>query len=325
MALYSHHNVLQRLFPSRLLFQVRSLASGRRRSWVQSKQQQQQQRPLLVETHPAIVESSTLSKHHSWDKKFRIWITPLRFRRSYYTREHVIEVLRRRFPLWIVLSFFCVWWDQTSPYSLLTIHGPSMLPTMAADGSEVWLVRTRAWHFFGPFCRTSDLVGFASPYSSSSNQQQQQQHISCKRVVGVAGDRVSRYGKYVHLYLEQDPEHWGQRMPAEGDGIHDWIDRSFAWDHPDYCDKNKVTESKRTFVVPPGHVWLESDCPALGIDSRQHGPIPEEWIRGRVVRRVWPLFGKDDHRQRPHPIPLDTESLRQHNVHIVQEDGNSTS
>jgi signal peptidase I len=218
--------------------------------------------------------------------------------------------LLRRFPLWMGLSFFCLW-DQTSPYSLLTIHGPSMIPTMAADGSEVWLVRTRAWQFWGSVCQNGDLVGFAPPSS---------QHISCKRVVGVAGDRVPRYGTYVHLYLEQDPEHWGQRMPPEGDGIHDWIDRSFAWDPQDYCDRDKGTESQRTLVVPPGHVWLESDCPALGIDSRQHGPIPETWIRGRVVRRVWPLLGKDHH-QRPHPIPLDTESLRQHNVHIVPENG----
>jgi signal peptidase I len=305
MALYSHHNILQSLFPSRL-FRVRSFASGRRRSLVQSKR-------LGIETNPAIVESSTLS--NPWDK-FRIWITPLRFRRSYYTREHVMELLRR-FPLWMVVSFFCLW-DQTSPYSLLTIHGPSMLPTMAADGSEVWLIRTRAWHFYGSFCQTGDLVGFA-PISHSH------QHISCKRVVGMAGDRVPRYGPYVHLYTKQDPHHWGQSMPPEHDGIHDWIDRSFAWDQDSSCDRDKVKELTRRIVVPPGHVWLESDCPGMGIDSRQHGPIPEEWIRGRVVRRVWPWFPEKDHRKRPHPISLDTESLRQYNVHIVQEDGNSTN
>lgn len=252
-----------------------------------------------IEGPPGNIASAVL-------ERIQNYITPLRFHTtgSPYTREQFMEMLRR-FPLWLLLSFFAIW-EGTAPVTMLSIRGPSMLPTMAADGSEIWLARTRAWHFWGPFFQVGDLVGFAHPDHA--------EHVSCKRVVGVAGDRVKRYGEYASLYVRQDPANWGQQMPPEGDGIHDWIDRSFPWDR-DYCERDKRAESMRTIIVPPEHVWLESDCPALGVDSRQHGPVPDKWVRGRVVGRLWPWLSKQDFRKRPHPIPLDTDTLLHHNVH----------
>lgn len=288
----------------------RYYASGRRRKIAPSRRTNKiRERESPVETNPTIERSLEETDGILIWERIRTFITPMRFRTaggSPYTREQFTEMIRR-FPLWVVLSFLALW-DRTSPFTLLSIRGPSMLPTMAADGSELWLVRTRAWHFFGPFFQVGDLVGFAHPDHAD--------HVSCKRVVGVAGDRVKRYGEYASLYVKQDPKHWGQPMPQAGDGTHDWIDRSFAWDQ-DYCQKDKQTESTRTVVVPPGHIWLESDCPALGVDSRQHGPIPKNWVRGRVVRRVWPWINEKDHRKRPHPVPLDTDTLLLHNVHIL--------
>lgn len=282
----------------------RHFASSRRRKIVPSKRSDKKRgRETSTETAATTIETHP----DKMLERLQNYFTPVSFRTtgSHYTREQLMEILRR-LPLWLVLSFFALW-EGTSPFTILSIRGPSMLPTMAADGSEIWLVRTRAWHFFGSFFRVGDLVGFAHPDHSD--------HVSCKRVIGVAGDRVKRYGAYVNLYIKQDAENWGQRMPQEGDGIHDWIDRSFAWDR-NYCEKDKRAESMRTNIVPPGHVWLESDCPALGVDSRQHGPIPEEWVRGRIVGRVWPLVSKQDYRKRPHPIPLDADTLLEHNVHI---------
>ncbi|EEC50057.1 predicted protein, partial [Phaeodactylum tricornutum CCAP 1055/1] len=110
--------------------------------------------------------------------------------------------------------------------------GPSMIPTMAPDGSDIWLRRTYTWRrklgWDVPY-RRNDLVGFAHP--------DQPQHVSCKRIVGLAGD-----------------------------------------------------QARRTVVVPPGHVWVEADCPNFGIDSRHFGPIPVEWLQGKISARVWPLW-----------------------------------
>jgi len=241
--------------------------------------------------------------------------------------------------------FVLAMWDETSPYKLTSIVGPSMLPTLAPDGSDIWVRRTYSWsrNAFGRYdhYRAGDLVGVSYPDDVS-------RRVSCKRVVGVAGDTVRRYGEYVHLYLEQDPDRWGIVWPdsATNDSRYGWLtDRK--WDDDDArrrmegFDNHAVApeaEAARTLVVPPGHVWVEGDCPALSIDSRHYGPVPVEWIKGKLVARIWPLWktvdmvadpGIDgatnrrrscyeaDYRVRPHPIPLDEHSLRRHNVHKV--------
>jgi hypothetical protein len=131
----------------------------------------------------------------------------------------------------------------------------------------------------------------------------------------------ARYGQYVHLYIEQDPTGWGITWPDLDNPLYSWIDRTCSsWDI-DYCLRDRLEESRRTIVVPDGHVWLEADCPGLGIDSRQLGPIPVDWIKGKLVGRIWPFWRDDPSdnyrplKQRPHPIPLDEETLRQYNVH----------
>jgi signal peptidase I len=255
-------------------------------------------------------------------------VLPLRYRStgSPYTREQLIAV-SQRIPLWLALAIF-VTWEETSPYKLVKIHGPSMLPTMAPDGSEIWLSNTMKWRqrLFGFFWQevplafeTGDLVGFAHPDFS--------QHVACKRIVGMPGEVVKRYGQYVHLYVDQDPYDWGIQWPdtkkRDENGIknaHAWIDRKCAWDQ-DFCLRHAKDECHRTIVVPQGHVWVEGDCPAMSIDSRQFGPIPLKWLKGKVVSRLWPV-GTEPGRKflykcRPHPIPLDEENLRLYNVHRI--------
>jgi signal peptidase I len=195
-----------------------------------------------------------------------------------------------------------------------------MLPTMAADGSDVWLCSTYVWRKrfgFLPSYQRGDLVGFSHPHHPDV--------ISCKRIVGVAGDRVQRYGQYVHLYTDQDPVNLGLTWPT--DAAHAWIDPNCPWDDTgkqlDLPNNiNKQLEAKRTIVVPDGHVWVEADCPALGIDSRQFGPIPVEWLQGKIVAQLWPFWRTTNRAsvwdKRPHPIPLDTETLMEHNVYRLE-------
>ena len=243
--------------------------------------------------------------------------TLLRRFHHFYDYQRILE-LAKRLPAWIAIVA-CLSWDETSPYSLIQIRGPSMLPTMSADGSEIWLRSTWCWqrHLgFNPSLKKGDLVGFTHPLDPHHR-------VSCKRVIGVERDRVPRYGQYAPLYLQQDPENLGLRWPTEDDP-RPWMDRSMSWDQKNEKNSRREDEARRTLVVPHGHVWLEADCPALGIDSRHLGPIPVEWLQGRIVARLWPLWRSSgsssgsltqNHAKRPHPIPLDDETLKQYNVH----------
>jgi signal peptidase I len=266
-------------------------------------------------------------------------LVPVRYRfprdqsSQYYSYEQGI-LIAKRLVLWTAIALVLIVYDETAPFELVGIRGPSMIPTMAADGSDLWLCRTYAswwrcyWEattnsvvlwFIQPRFKRGDIIGFAHPDSPNSA-------ISCKRIVGLPGDRVQRYGQYVHLYIDQDPEGWGVTWPATADPNHAWITtQGTTWDTPVLENpspavkelSNAKLEAVRTIVVPDGHVWIEADCPALGLDSRQFGPIPFSWIRTRAIAKVWPLqsspFYKKWH-HRPHPIPLDIETLMEYNV-----------
>lgn len=339
-------------------------------------------------------------------KKVRDWITPVRYRYpssssssssssvttaasgarpNYYSVNHAKTFLSR-LPYFVVLAVLLLLWEEeTIPYSLIVIHGPSMLPTMAADGSDVWVRNNlHVWYrklyklqralrhsndnenettspdsyaswllspfLFGlisPYYKVGDLVGLAHPsqWQSLSTKEESEtdgsdsadesvirhQHVSCKRIVGVAGDTVQRYGQYAHLYVRQDPTGLGIVWSQSDNGrtgyspalLSRWDDQTVR---PDKFSTGPAW--KRTIVVPPGHVWVEGDCPGLAFDSRHYGPVPVEFLRGKLVARVWPITKQvptiestsgqpkvDDWRHRPHPIPLDSETLALFNVH----------
>lgn len=262
--------------------------------------------------------------------------TKLLLRRRPFTRQE-FQAWAWRFPLALAAFGFCFVWDETSPFfTLIRLHGPSMLPTMAADQTEIWAIAPMQsiWRYFlfPPKYRHNDLVGFVVPRpkskddssdDKSNNSNDHSARISCKRIVGLPGDTVRRYGTFVHLYVPQDPIGWGILWPSSlslsetEDASSDW-ERQSRW-RPD-------RDPKDTIIVPEGHVWVEADCPGLGLDSRQLGPIPMSAIRGRVMGRFWPLWRSKledplytkDISQRPHPIALDEETLRLYNVHRLQ-------
>lgn len=302
---------------------------------------------------------------------------------NFYTREQGYLLLLYRLPMWAVgMAMFLAWDDGvagnssannntnfnptcfTAPLSLIRIRGPSMLPTMAADGSDIWLCRRTPcfrlldwWSRLvsqsattSSFYQRGDLVGFSHPDYAS--------HISCKRIVGLPGDAVQRYGQYPQYYskngiglvVEEEETNRKNGFSApllQQQQQHSWMDPTCPWDISSRSSSsgNQSTTTKptpnrssnssiddlaqqeslyRTLTVPPGHVWVEADCPALGIDSRHAGPIPMEWIRGKLVARLWPLHSfssssRGQHsrswRTRPIPIPLDPETLLELNVY----------
>lgn len=49
----------------------------------------------------------------------------------------------------------------------------------------------------------------------------------------------------------------------------------------------RAAERRTTRTGAPAW-WLLSDDPAVGVDSRHRGPVPDDDVVGVVVARVWP-------------------------------------
>ncbi|KAL7564412.1 hypothetical protein ACA910_002730 [Epithemia clementina (nom. ined.)] len=193
---------------------------------------------------------------------------------------------------------------------------------MACDGSEVWLScstwvlylwRLRSVLFDNkPLYRKGDIIGFSPPENKSQ--------VSCKRVIGVSGNTVASYGQYVQLYTKQDPIALGRIWPEKSHPLYDLAATRYRQQEEFRTKIEQQINPFHTEVVPEGHVWLESDCPGLGLDSRQFGPIPESWIRGVVVARIWPIWRlAQPKRNRPQPIPLDDATLQIYNLHRIRQ------
>jgi signal peptidase I len=89
--------------------------------------------------------------------------------------------------------------------------------------------------------------------------------VFVKRVVAVGGDRVSMRGGRVYLNGERQDEPFAR---AGGCGS---------------CDL------PREVTVPDGYLFLLGDNRGESADSREFGPVPSDWMIGKVRLRYWPL------------------------------------
>lgn len=86
-----------------------------------------------------------------------------------------------------------------------------------------------------------------------------------KRVVALGGDRIRIVDGQVILNGERQPMRF---MPEDPDCA--------------LCDL------PREVTVPPNHVFMMGDNRDESSDSREWGPVPEEWIIGNAFFTYWP-------------------------------------
>ena len=86
-----------------------------------------------------------------------------------------------------------------------------------------------------------------------------------KRVVGEPGDRLKILEGRVYL---------NGRLQSE----------PFA--RPD--SECPICNLPREITVPPGHFFMMGDNRGQSADSREWGPVPEEWIVGNAFSTYWP-------------------------------------
>jgi len=125
-----------------------------------------------------------------------------------------------------------------------------------------------------------------------------------KRIIGIAGDEVNQYGQYVNLYTSRSDLGIVKSRKENDDGVEGRV-----------SDGKGPRDAESKIIVPPNHVWLEGDFPLFSLDSRQKGPIPVDWIRGRILFRVWPFRAPQITRKRPEPLALAESLSGEYNLH----------
>lgn len=268
------------------------------------KLERKKQKKVSVQPENSNMGSSanSFSWVHSWRQYLRGPKLP--GGSSRLQKQHLKEI-GKRLPFWLILLYLFTS-DDTSPFVIDMAQGPSMLPTIFPIG-DFYLRDTGAWYrWFGIQRKynVGDVIVFRDPKTN---------RYACKRIVGVEGDQVRRYGQFVERY--QHRQDWGICASHES-ASHD-----LSWDKND-LRTDRSDEMRRVVEVPPQHVWLEGDFPPFSCDSRHYGPVPVDSIRGRCALRLWPLWRAKDmpdlgiaSGNRPDPLVLETALSGAYNLH----------
>eukprot|EP00934_Nitzschia_sp_Nitz4_P000759 Nitzschia sp. Nitz4//scaffold9_size221794//144733//145824//NITZ4_001365-RA/size221794-processed-gene-0.337-mRNA-1//-1//CDS//3329561058//759//frame0 len=293
--------------------------SGRRmsrteRRLMERKQRNKEKRELKAPKEEVTAEKKVVELS-PFQKRIKNMVYPKIFGSgAFVTSEHLIA-LGYRLPFFLALAYLLTD-EDFSPYVVKASLGPSMLPTIPFIG-DLWLVETGAWYRWLGWAPSLER-GQVILWKDETNGR-----VSCKRVVGIGGDDVLRYGEFgpsIYRSREDLAIIWPRDTEERG------LDADFPWDSENNDDNRK--DANRKIKVPDGHVWLEGDCPLFSLDSRHYGPIPVERIHGRLMLRLWPMT-REDHitgevvpnwvsTSRPRPFPKEDDYLgKQYNFYRV--------
>ncbi len=149
-----------------------------------------------------------------------------------------------------LLAFICYLVITEFVLQSVRIVGSSMIPTL--HDSDRCLLNRWVYHVHPP--QRTDIVVLRDPADNG---------FSVKRVIGVAGDRVSLKAGRLFVNGEELKEPYlskGTRTLAAG------------------------TRNEQTFVCGPDQFFVLGDNRGRSIDSRFYGPVPRENILGLIVQ-----------------------------------------
>ncbi|HWH11867.1 MAG TPA: signal peptidase I [Solirubrobacteraceae bacterium] len=173
---------------------------------------------------------------------------------------------------------FCVQAYAVKPYK---IPSASMEPTLQ-KGDRVLV--NRISHETGALPKVGQIVVFnppvgaenipipscGMPHSADSacpeSVPERSSLVFIKRVVAVAGDRISIRGGHVLRNGVQEPD---------------------SYTAP--CAGGQACDLHQTITVPKGQLFLMGDNRGNSDDSRFWGPIPTSWVIGEAFVLYWPL------------------------------------
>jgi signal peptidase I len=158
------------------------------------------------------------------------------------------------------------------------IPSPSMVPTLEV-GQRV-LVNRIGTHFGDP--DRGDVVVFKPPQGANTGRcgvektnlqacpqptKEQAKENFIKRVVGLPGDEL--FVKNNRVYIDGKA-----------------LDEPYVNKADSTCDR--LCNLEEPITVPPGHFFMMGDNRGASDDSRQWGPVPEDWIIGDAFFTYWP-------------------------------------
>ena len=163
--------------------------------------------------------------------------------------------LRPAFGVWLrdlILSVAISLFIIVFIYQPVKVEGTSMLPSLE-DQERIFV--NKFVYRLEPISR-GDVVVFRYPRDPSKSY--------IKRVIGVAGDRIRIDGGQVYV---------------NGDAL----DEDYV--PPAYDDARSYPEA----VVPPYCYFVLGDHRSMSNDSRDFGPVNQNYIYGKAVFGYWPM------------------------------------
>ena len=215
---------------------------------------------------------SFVSKSQRLRNFFELLVPRVPGRNVSFTHHSLFVALGLRLPFFLALSY-AITNENTSPYVIQCSLGPSMLPTIQFMG-DIWLVETGAWRRMLQRFDEENLPALRSIYEVGDLviwEDPKTGKRSCKRVIGLEGDAVHRFGEYRNLYRNRAdlgilwPKSTGEVNNQPSDALGDQISEKDD-DVPE--NTSSRLEHADTIVVPKQCVWLEGDCPLFSMDSR---------------------------------------------------------